>query len=124
MRLSPSRVPSMRREQLYLADIVKAADAVANFITGLDAESFYKNTLVESAVSYQLMIIGEAAAHLSKELRERYADVPWDEIIGFRNHVVHEYFGTNWPEVWGTASEEAPLLRTRVAKILALEFPQ
>jgi len=89
----------MRREELYLRDIVEAADHIARFIIGLDRSGFHGAELVRSAVVHKLAVIGEAAAHVSDELRSRYPEVPWPKIVAFRNILVHAYFGIDWDEV-------------------------
>ena len=70
------------------------------------------------------MIIGEAVAGLSSELRHRYPDIPWTDIKAFRNIVVHVYFATDEALVWTAATRDAPYLRDQVAAILAEEYPR
>jgi uncharacterized protein with HEPN domain len=70
------------------------------------------------------MIIGEAAARLSADLRERHSEIEWPDIVGFRNIAVHAYFTVDWSIVWVTATQDAPQLRRRVSKILTSEFGQ
>lgn len=112
----------MRRE-LLLEDIISAAGAIAQFIQNQTGQSFEGNQMLRSAVTHQLTVIGEAVARLSPELRNRHPDVPWSDIRGLRNIVVHNYFGIDWAEVWRTASKEVPPLRNQVATILRSEFP-
>ena len=114
----------MRRERLYLGDILAAADAIAGFIQGQDLERFRVNLQLRSAVGHQLMIIGEAVAHLSPELRESHPGIPWLDIRGFRNIIVHNYFGIDWEEVWRAAARDVPVLRAAIAAILQAEFPE
>ena len=113
----------MRREKLYLADIVQAAEEIRQFLAGVSRESFVSNDMLRSAVLNKLTIIGEAAARLGKDFKAAHPDVPWDDIVAFRNFVVHAYFAVNWSLVWIAASQNAPELRSRVAQILAQEFP-
>ena len=114
----------MRRERLYLGDILAAADAIAGFIQGQDLETFRANLQLRSAVGHQLTIIAEAVAHLSPELRESHPGIPWRDIRGFRNIIVHNCFGIDWEEVWRSATEDAPLLRSQIAGILQDEFAE
>lgn len=79
----------MRPEALYLADIQDAAEAIQRYIGGRDRQSFLDDDLLRSAVLHKLTVIGEAATRLSPAFRERHADIPWAEIIGFRNVTVH-----------------------------------
>jgi uncharacterized protein with HEPN domain len=113
----------MRDERLYLHDILTACDAIAAFLKGQDSESFYANDQLEASVAYKLTIMGEAVSHLSDDLKLRHAEIPWKDIVGFRNQAVHHYFGLFWNEVWETASNEVPVLRDQIAEILRSEFP-
>ncbi len=60
---------------------------------------------------------GEAVARLSPEIQARHSAVPWQDIVGLRNILVHEYFGIYWPLVWQTAVDHAPVLRAQIAAI-------
>jgi uncharacterized protein with HEPN domain len=108
----------MRRERLYLEDILTAADAIAEFTQAQNLESFEGNRLLRSAVVQQLTVIGEAVAHLSREMQEGYTNIPWADIIGLRNIVVHNYFGIDWEEVWRTVAEDIPVLCIQISGIL------
>lgn len=111
----------MRHEKLYLTDIIEAADHIASFITTLDFEGFQNSELVRSAVIHKLSVIGEAAARLSGELTSRNPQVPWPQIVAFRNILVHAYFGIDWEIVWSAARDRCPVLREDIARILATE---
>jgi uncharacterized protein with HEPN domain len=113
----------MRREVLYLTDMIEAADLIAQFLAEADFDQFGKSELLRSAVAQKLAVIGEAAAHISEPLRSRYPEVPWPKIVAFRNILVHWYFGIDWEEVWLVAKERCPDLRLQIAQILAAEFP-
>lgn len=73
----------MRSEQLYLADILDAIEAIERFTSGIDESCFLADELIQSAVLQKLSLIGEAAARLSDLTREQVTDIPWKEIIGF-----------------------------------------
>ena len=78
---------------------------------------------MQSAVLYQPSIIGEASNRISAELRNRYPQVEWKEIIGFRNFAVHAYFAVNQPIVWTTATEDTIVLKAQISQILQDEYP-
>ncbi len=110
-----------RRDDLYLADIVEAAQAIRVFLARLERssrEAFVEDDLTSSAVLQKLSIIGEAAARVSEETREEYPDVPWHQARGMRNLLVHAYFSVDWDMVWTTATESVPALEAQVARIL------
>jgi len=108
----------MRRDKLYLADIVQACDDIAEFIEGQSLPSFAENKLVRSAVLQNLIVIGEAATKISPELKGQYNDIEWSEIAGLRHRVVHGYFSVEWPIIWVAAAEEVPALRQQITRIL------
>ncbi len=111
----------MRREKLYLTDMVQAASAIARFLRGVEREAFVQDELRQSAVLQKLIVIGEAAARLPRQFCAQHSEIPWADVVGFRNIAVHQYFAVNWDIVWTTATLELPDLREQVARILAEE---
>ena len=113
----------MRPDRLFLLDIIEAAEAVAVHIAGRGEDELLGDRTARAAVLHELAVIGEAAARLSTEIRDRHPEIPWKEIVGFRNVVIHQYFGLSWPIIWVTATEEVPDLRRKIAEVLDAEFP-
>lgn len=113
----------MLREELFLQDIIEAADAIKGFLVNVPQTVFLQSDLIQSAVLQKLSIIGEASARISAELRNEHSEIPWKQIIGFRNIAVHAYFSINWETVWIAATENAPSLREQIKKILQSDFP-
>jgi uncharacterized protein with HEPN domain len=111
----------MRRDDLYLHDIIEAIDHIDAFLREDDHQAFLKSEMVRSAVVQKLVIVGEAAARISEGLRNRNPQVPWPAIVAFRNILIHAYFGIDWDEVWKAAKVECPILREQVAQIVAAE---
>ena len=112
----------MRRDELYLHDVVEAAAHVATFLEGTELEGFRQSELVRSAVVQKLAIIGEAAARISDDVKGRHPQIPWPQIVAFRNILIHAYFGIDWNEVWKAAQVDCPALRREVIGILRTEF--
>jgi uncharacterized protein with HEPN domain len=112
----------MRREELYLRDIVEAADHIQQFLTGVDRSGFEASELLRSAVVQKLAVIGEAAARLPAGVHAAHPEIPWSRIVAFRNVLVHSYFGVDWEVVWIAATKDAPALREEVREILKAEF--
>ena len=101
---------------------MEAAEAIGRFIAGIPRKDFMKDELRQAGVLQKLIVIGEAAAHLSKEFRALHPEIEWADIVGFRNIAVHEYFGVSWRMVWVTATDDVPDLHARVSKILSDEY--
>ena len=112
----------MRPEKLYLVNIIEAAQAIQRFCEPVGEEEFLNDELRQSAVLQKIIVIGEAAAHLSKQFSDEHAEVEWEDIIGFRNIAVHGYFAVLWTIVWETAIRDIPELHAQVARILEAEF--
>lgn len=108
----------MRREALYLTDILEAADSIAEFLRGHSRDVFLGSDLLRSAVLQKLTIIGEAAARLPTAFQTANPTVDWRRIAAFRNVAVHAYFSIDWAIVWVIATDAVPALRAEVALIL------
>lgn len=113
----------MRPEELYLADIAEAAEAIAGFLQDVARDTFLGNDLLRSAVLQKLSVIGEAAARLSSDFTADHPDVEWADIVAFRNIAVHAYFNVDWSIVWVAATKDAPALREQIVRILQAEYP-
>lgn len=108
----------MRSERLYLADIRDAIDAIERWVAGGNETRFLGDEMLQSAVLQKLATIGEAAARLSEETKAGVPDVPWKEIVGFRNIAVHAYFSVDWRIVFVTVKDDLPILRSAVERLL------
>jgi len=92
----------------FIIDMIEAADMVASFIQGMNKEQFLADKKTQFAVVRALEIIGEAAKKVPDSIRSRYPDLPWREISGMRDKLIHDYFGVNNEVVWKTAVEDVP----------------
>ena len=102
----------MKREYLdYIQDIINSIDDVEVFIKGFDFEGFKKDKKTINAVIRSLEVIGEAAKKIPDEIKEKNNDIPWKNISGMRDKLVHEYFGVDEEIVWKVASEEISNLK-------------
>jgi uncharacterized protein with HEPN domain len=113
----------MRREELYLADLIDNARAVRGYLDDVTRERWDAEDILRDAVLYRMLLLGEIASALPDELRDRYPDVAWRQVRAFRNLAVHKYFGVDWAVVWKIAREEPTVLEAQVLAIMRAEYP-
>lgn len=104
--------------RLRVEDILDAAANIETYIAGLTFETFQADRKTIDAVVRNLEVIGEAARHLLAFEGDLPGDIPWSDIAGMRNILVHEYFGVDLGIVWQTATGDLPLLRDRLPAML------
>lgn len=107
----------MKKSEPFIAHILETLDRVTRFTDGYDFESFEKDEKTHEAVIRQLEIIGEAIKHLKEEFEPDFPEMPWQEIIGMRNHLIHEYWDVNLGDVWHTVKYDLPELKTVIEKM-------
>jgi uncharacterized protein with HEPN domain len=108
----------MRDYNLYLKDILAAIASIEAFILGMDLEAFSLDDKTNSAVMRKLEIIGEAVKQIPEDLRQTHAQVPWKEMAGMRDKLIHFYFGVDYQLVWKTITERLPQVKQEIEKIL------
>jgi uncharacterized protein with HEPN domain len=108
-----------RKEALYLADIQESCEKVLRFTHGMTFKDFTHDELHFDAVLRNLEIIGEAVKNISEETRQKFPNIKWRKIAGFRDIVAHQYFGVNDETVWDIVENEIPLLLMLVKAMLA-----
>lgn len=109
----------MKKDNAYLKDILDAISDIEVFIANITEAEFYKNKEKKYAVVRALEIIGEAAKNLSKEVRAKHKEIPWKDIAGMRDKLIHWYFGIKWELVWETVKNKIPELKNQLLKISA-----
>lgn len=101
---------------MYVGHILKAIEDIEEYTHAMDFENFSKNKLVQDGVMRKLEIIGEASKRLSPGLRDSAKDIPWKEICGMRDKLIHDYFGVDLMAVWKTATEDTKMLKDALSK--------
>ena len=102
----------------YVQDMLEAADKVASFISGMTQDQFLADEKTQYAVVRALEVIGEAAKKVPLAFRQEHPQVPWREVVGMRDKLIHDYFGVNVVVVWKTATEDAPNIASALREIL------
>jgi uncharacterized protein with HEPN domain len=108
----------MWRDDAYLLDILIAARKVLRYAEGFSWESFREDGRTQDAVMRNLQIIGEAVRKISDEFRNEHPEIPWGEILGMRNRLVHEYGRIQVEKVWETVVDDVPALIRQIEPLV------
>ena len=87
---------SKRDIKAFLWDILKSIEKIEKWTEDVDYEEFVKNELLQDAIIRNLEIIGEACRYIPEDIREKHPQIPWRRIVGFRNILIHKYFGIDY----------------------------
>jgi uncharacterized protein with HEPN domain len=102
----------------YIEDIADAIESIEEFIIDLKYEEFVRDKKTNFAVIRSLEIIGEATKNIPDSVRDKYSHVPWKDMAGTRDKIIHHYFGVDLKVVWKTITEDIPLLKPMIRGIL------
>jgi uncharacterized protein with HEPN domain len=108
----------MREFLDYVEDILKAMDDAVCFVKGMSYEAFLKDRKTVYATVRALEIIGEATKKIPNEVKEKHPQVPWKDMAGMRDKIIHAYFGVDMKRVWSTVNVDIPKLKPSFEKIL------
>ena len=111
-------MPLESRDKAYLWDMLDAARAIKEFVKGKTQEDYRKNRMLRGAVERHIEIIGEAARHISDEMRSSHPEIPWRSIVGQRNILAHDYGEISDEMVWKVAASHIPGLIAAIEKIM------
>ena len=106
---------------MYLEDMQLAMSRIAEYVEGYDFRSFKKDHKTVDAVIRNFEIIGEASRSLDDEIKNKYPEVPWNEMYYLRNRVSHEYFGVDYEIIWDVAVNHLPVNKLQIDTILIKE---
>ena len=107
-----------RDPDLLVQDMLEAARKIELYIAGLDRASFLRDGKTIDAVVRNLEVLGEAARQLPGDFTSRHCNVPWNEIAGLRNRIVHDYFGLDLEIIWQIIQNDLPPLKGRLEKLV------
>lgn len=107
----------MSQDQSRLEDIRQAAERIQDFVDDADVYTFREDQQLQSAVIFQLLIIGEATKHLSEDLQSSHDQVPWSKMARMRDRLIHGYFDVDITIVWTTVTRDIPQLLEDVERI-------
>lgn len=105
----------------YLEDILDAIEKATEFIQGMTYEQFAQDAKTVFAVIHALEIVGEATKQIPQSVKNSYPEVPWRQMAGMRDKLIHDYSGVNLAVVWKTVVEDLPNLEPLIRHVLAAE---
>ena len=111
----------LRDDSAFLLDMLLAARDALSFTEGMSYDEFARDRRTQLSVLKSVEIVGEAAAHVSEGTRRAYPAIPWREIVGMRNRLVHAYFDIDLPLVWDTVRHDLPALIARLEPLVPPE---
>lgn len=108
----------MRNYRLYLRDIVEAMEVIEKFVEGMELDEFKQDDRTSSAVIRKFEVIGEATKGVPVEIRRKYPQIPWKEMAGMRDRLIHFYFGIDYNLVWRAIRHRIPQIKPIIRKIV------
>jgi len=112
---------SKRDWKLFIYDILECIKKIEKYVTNLSYDDFFGDEKTKDAVVRNLEIIGEAAKHIPEEIKRKYPEIPWQQIMGLKIRLVHAYFIVDYYVVWNIITKELPDLKTKIVEILKRE---
>ncbi|MDK2978729.1 MAG: hypothetical protein PWP52_1443 [Bacteroidales bacterium] len=107
----------MKEDLVYIEHIMDCIRKIKDYSYHLDRDDFLKNELVQDAIIRNIEIIGEATKNVSAGFKQSYPDIPWKEMAGMRDKLVHDYLGVDVEVVWATIHQDIPFLEQQIQKI-------
>lgn len=106
------------KDLVRLKHMLDSTEAILSFIKGKRRESLGKNRLLTSGITREFEILGEAAGKISEKTQNRFSNLPWKQLIGMRNRLIHAYFEVDHAILWKTIKEDLPSFRQELQKII------
>lgn len=107
----------MKDDVVYLRHILECIDSIESYVPN-GKQDFFSSKLIQDAVIRNLEVVGEATKRISQELRQQHPKLPWREMAGLRDVLIHNYFGVDNDIVWNVVEKEVPILKDQITNIL------
>ncbi len=107
----------IKKDQVYLEYIVEAITKIEGFTKGMSRDHFVHNVMMQDAIIRNIEIIGEATKKISSEFTISHHKIPWADMAGMRNKLIHDYMDVDLDVVWKTVEVDLPLLKELLSNI-------
>lgn len=105
-------------DKIRIQHILDAIQEIETYLSSADLPIFLENSMMRFACIKQMEIVGEASKHITEELKSKFPEIEWSQIIGMRNVFAHEYFGIDSCLVWEIIKKDLPVLKSKMEAIL------
>lgn len=103
---------------VYLNDIFESLELISDYVKGIDEDTFSNNRQLQDAVIRRFEIVGEATKQIPDNFRNKYPHIPWREMAGLRDVLIHHYFGVSIPRVWKMIDNELDEIKQGISEII------
>jgi uncharacterized protein with HEPN domain len=107
----------MKHDSVYLSNILDSIDRILEYTDGMSHKEFKESNMAQDAVIRNFEIIGEATKNISSELRNQANHIPWKNMAGMRDKLIHNYMGVDLDAVWHTIDDILPSLRKEISEL-------
>ena len=107
----------MKSDSIYIEHILSSINSIQEYITGINLKTFLEDNKTQDAVVRQFEIIDEATKRISADFRDNHPDIPWSEMAGMRDVLIHDYIDVNFEIVWKTAIEDIPVVKEAILRV-------
>jgi len=107
----------IKDDLLYIDHILDCIRKINSYINGLSLKEFRTNEMIQDAIIRNIEVLGEASKKISHDTKETYPNIPWKEISGMRDKLIHDYLGVDVDVVWKTVKEDIPVLKRLIGGI-------
>ena len=104
----------MNKVQTFIEHMIDSIEKISEFTKNVNEDDFSSNIQLQDAVVRRIEIIGEAAKNIPKDFIQKHNNIPWKEIIGTRDKIIHHYFGINLDIVWNIVKNDLPDLKKKL----------
>ncbi|KAF0134848.1 MAG: hypothetical protein FD145_416 [Candidatus Saganbacteria bacterium] len=108
----------MRNYKILLEDILRSIDAIEDFVRDITLDRFIADDKTSSAVLRKLEVIGEAVKNVPDNIKKKKPNIPWKEMAGMRDKLIHFYFGVDYNLVWQTIKNRLPEIKKELLSII------